>query len=188
MTSLPPYPAKLSRRLKLTLFPLDITTPHLLTRTFFSERIKPFVDAGSPLAQWTSHFLGRTFDKIVAMEGDVGEPGLSCTTPMTVWYMLTRDDPAWKAPAKLEDIRIETVGHWTRGMHVLDRRVRTKPGEAAAEILDAEGAEVEILTMDEVPGDTMGWLSVNKGNRIRRIVGSPGEDVFAEYLMKRVFG
>jgi inosine-uridine nucleoside N-ribohydrolase len=185
--TLPPYPDKLSRKLKLTLFPLDITTPHLLNMTFFTERVKPFVDAGSPLAQWTSHFLSCTFDKIVSMEGDGGEPGLSLHDPMTVWYMLTRDDPAWKPVPEPEDIRIETSGQWTRGMHVVDRRIRKKPGEAAATIKEGEEEDVDILTFDEVPGDAMGWLSVSKGNQINRMVGSPGEEIFAEYLMKRVF-
>jgi inosine-uridine nucleoside N-ribohydrolase len=187
VAALAPYPAKLSRRLRLTLFPLDITTPHLLTRSFFGDRVRPFAKAGSPLAQWTSHFLNRTFEKIVSMEGEeAGEPGLSLHDPMTVWYLMTHDDPAWKPTAKPEDIRIETTGQWTRGMHVVDRRIRTKPGEAAASF--GEDGEVEVTTMDEVPGDTMGWLSAVKGNRISRMVGSPGEDVFAEFLMKRVFG
>jgi inosine-uridine nucleoside N-ribohydrolase len=187
MSSLPPYPEKLSRRLKLTLFPLDLTTPHLLNKNYFTERIKPFIEAGSPLAQWTGHFLSRTFDKIDSMEGDGNEPGLSLHDPMCIWYMLTRSDPAWKPVPKLEDIRIETAGQWTRGMHVVDRRIRKKPGEAAAELADVSGGTADILTLDEVPGDTMAWLSVTKGNRINRMVSSPGEDIFAEYLMKRVF-
>jgi inosine-uridine nucleoside N-ribohydrolase len=185
---LPPYPAKLSRQLKLTLHPLDITTPHLLNKTYFEKRIQPFVDAGSPLALWTSHFMMGTFNKIDTMEGDGNEPGLSLHDPLTVWYMLTRDDPKWKTTPKPEDIRIETTGQWTRGMHVIDGRVRAKPGEAAAEIPEDTSKDVDVLTMDEVPGDTMGWLSVHKGNRINRIVGSPGEDLFKEVLMDRVFG
>jgi inosine-uridine nucleoside N-ribohydrolase len=190
IAALPPYPEKLSRQLKLTLFPLDITTPHLLTKSFFTKRIKPFVDVASPLATWTNHFLSRTFDKIESMEGNGGEPGLSMHDPMCIWYMLTQDDPAWKPVPKLEDIRIETSGQWTRGMHVVDRRIRSKPGEAALAIKENPSGEdgVDVLVLDEVPGDTMGWLSVSKGNRINRMVSSPGEDVFAEYLMKRVFG
>ncbi|KAL2756769.1 hypothetical protein ACRALDRAFT_2102835 [Sodiomyces alcalophilus JCM 7366] len=186
-SSLPAYPAKLSRRLKLTLFPLDITTPHLLKMNYFTERIKPFVEAGSPLAVWVNHFLGGTFRKIDSMEGNGEEPGLSLHDPMTVWYAMTPSDPAWKPTPKLEDIRIETTGQWTRGMHVVDRRIRAKPGEAAAEIVDMAEGDVDALTLDEVPGDTMGWLSARKGNRINRMVGSPGESIFAEYLMQRVF-
>lgn len=185
---LPPYPEKLSRQLKLTLHPLDITTPHLLTKSFFENRIKPFVDAGSPLAQWTAHFMMGTFNKIDTMEGNGNEPGLSLHDPLTVWYMLTYDDPRWKVTEKPEDIRIETTGQWTRGMHVIDRRDRAKPGEAAAEIPEDTRKEIDVLTVDDVPGDTMGWLSVRKGNRINRLIGSPGEDLFKEVLMDRLFG
>ncbi|GJC91974.1 inosine-uridine preferring nucleoside hydrolase [Colletotrichum higginsianum] len=148
-SSLPPYPAKLSRRLKLTLFPLDITTPHLLMKNFFTERIKPIVEAGSPLGQWS--------------------------------------DPKWKPVAEPEDIRIETTGQWTRGMHVIDGRIRAKYTEAALE--SSESSEgVDVLTLAEVPGDTGGWLSTGRGNRINRMVESPGEELFALDLMKRVFG
>lgn len=188
MSTLPNYPAKLSRQLKLTLCPLDITTPHLITKTYFAEHIKPHIDAGSPLAKWTSHFLVGTFKKIESMEGDGGEPGLSLHDPLTVWYMLTHDDPKWESPEKPEDIRIETTGQWTRGMHVIDRRLRSKPGEAAAALSENPYEDPEFLTIDDVPGDTMGWLSVRKGNRINRITGSPGEEIFKDVLMKRVFG
>jgi inosine-uridine nucleoside N-ribohydrolase len=188
IASLPPYPAKLSRQLKLTLHPLDITTPHLLSKNFFEGRIKPLVDAGSPLAQWVAHFMMGTFNKIDDMVGDGEEPGLSLHDPLTVWYMLSHDDPKWKTTPKSEDIRIESSGQWTRGMHVIDNRTRSKPGEAAAAVTEDIQSDPEVITMDEVPGDTMGWLSTHKGNRINRIIGSPGEDLFKDVLMDRVFG
>lgn len=184
-SSLPAYPAKLSRQLKLTLMPLDITTPHLLNKTYFNERVQPFVEAGSPLAVWVNHFLSGTFNQIDTMLGDGSEPGLSLHDPLTVWYALTPDDAAWKRTAQLEDIRIETAGQWTRGMHVIDRRTRAKPGEIALEL--SESGDVDALALNEVPGDTMGWLNISKGNRVSRIIGSPGEMAFAEFLMKRVF-
>lgn len=184
-SSLKPYPA-LSRRLKLSLFPLDITTDHLLNKGYFTQRISPLVEAGSPLARWLEHVLSRTFDKIDSILGDGSEPGLSLHDPLTVWYMMTRDDPAW-TPSPDEDIRIETAGQWTRGMHILDRRTRGKPG-VKQEAGQAEKKElVDGVQLDEVPGDTMGWLSRRRGNRVNRVVGSPGFDVFAEYLMKQLF-
>jgi inosine-uridine nucleoside N-ribohydrolase len=187
--TLPAYPSKLSRQLKLTLFPLDITTPHLLNKNYFGKTIAPFVEAGSPLARWCQAFLVGTFNKIESIVGDGAEPGLSLHDPLCIWYMLLRDDPLWKGVTKLEDIRIETSGQWTRGMHIVDHRQRSKPGER-------EGAHKTVhtddpmddMTLDEVPGDTMGWLSVSKGNRINRIIASPGEEEFAPYLMKRLFG
>ncbi|EGY21666.1 hypothetical protein VD0002_g9967 [Verticillium dahliae] len=188
-SSLPAYPEKLSRKLKLTLFPLDITTPHLLNKNYFTARVKPFVDAGSPLAVWVNHFLSGTFNKIDSLVGDGNEPGLSLHDPLTIWYAITQSDARWKGTPQLEDIRIETSGQWTRGMHVVDRRTRAKVGEAAVELeLGASTTDdVDVLTLADAPGDDDGWLNVTKGNRINRIIASPGEDAFAEYLMKRVF-
>ena len=188
LSTLPAYPAKLSRQLKVTLAPLDITTPHLITRSYFNEHIQPPIAAGSPLAQWTSHFLNAAFSKIVEMEGDGNEPGLSLHDPLTVWYILTQDDPKWKTPEKPEDIRVETSGQWTRGMHVIDRRVRRKPAEAAIALSANPHDDPKIVALDEVPGDDSAWLSVLKGNRVNRLIDSPGQDLFKEVLMKRVFG
>ncbi|OAA68591.1 inosine-uridine preferring nucleoside hydrolase [Niveomyces insectorum RCEF 264] len=187
---LPPYPATLSRRLKLTLFPLDITTPHLLNRRFFLDRIVAAEQAGSPLARWCKTFLVGTFDRITSIEGAGTEPGLSLHDPLCIWYVLQQDDPQWTAVARAEDIRIETSGQWTRGMHVVDRRKRARPGDndGATEVAGVAELGAGPEESGDVPGDTMGWLSAKKGNRINRMVGSPGETVFAELLMKRIFG
>ena len=195
-STLPAYPAKLSRPLNLTLFPLDITTPHLLNKNFFLESIAAPEQAGSPLARWCKTFMVGTFNKIDSMLGDGSEPGLSLHDPLCVWYMMLRDDARWTPTPAPEDLRVETAGQWTRGMHVVDRRQRSKPGDhtegfasvsANATVLDDDGNTSEIADDGNVPGDTMGWLNVRKGNRIRRMVGSPGELAFAEFLMKSLF-
>ncbi|KYK57741.1 nucleoside hydrolase [Drechmeria coniospora] len=187
LSTLPTYPDRLSRQLRLVLAPLDITTPHLITKSYFAKHIQPHIDAGSPLAAWTSHFIKGAFSKIETMEGDGNEPGLSLHDPLTVWYVLTQDDPKWTFPAKPEDIRVETSGQWTRGMHVIDNRLRSKPAEAAA----AESSDIrddpKVMALDNVPGDTMAWLSVLKGNRVHRLISSPGEEVFKDVWMQRVF-
>lgn len=187
ISTLSPYPAKLSRQLKVVLAPLDITTPHVIGRPYFAETIQPHIDAGSPLAQWTSHFVQGAFNKIDTMEVDGIEPELSLHDPLTVWYAMCSADPAWKFPPKPEDIRVETSGQWTRGMHVIDRRNRKKPAEAAMAVSENPSEDPNILTLDEVPGDDHAWLSVLKGNRIHRIVATPGEQIFKEILMKKVF-
>ncbi|KHO00072.1 Inosine/uridine-preferring nucleoside hydrolase domain protein [Metarhizium album ARSEF 1941] len=181
------YPEKLSRQLRLTLAPLDITTPHLIKKHFFAERIQPYIDAGSPLATWTSHFIKGALSQIEKMRGDGSEPGLSLHDPLTIWYMLTHDDPKWKFPAKLEDIRVETSGQWTRGMHVVDKRLRSRPAELAALASPDPRDDPSVVDQDEAPGDTLGWLSVLKGNRVNRLIGSPGEDIFKDVWMERVF-
>ncbi|KAK4250800.1 Inosine/uridine-preferring nucleoside hydrolase domain-containing protein [Corynascus novoguineensis] len=184
---LPPYPAKLSKQLKLTLFPLDITTPHELRKRVFNDKIQPLKEAGSPLAQWTDTFMNGTFNKIDSMLGDGHDAGLSLHDPLCIWYMLTHDHPAWKAVSKPEDIRIETCGQWTRGMHVIDRRQRAKPAEKDSTVQTHPEDPMDAVTMDEVPGDTMGWLSVRKGNKINRMLESPGQDTFAGVLLEKVF-
>lgn len=105
-------------------------------------------------------------------------------------------------PKGPEDIRVETAGQWTRGMHIVDRRNRKKPGQAVEQVkspgaIDINNPLENIVAVDkggvtedadEVPGDTMGWLSVKKGNRVGRIVSTPGEHAFGAYLMERIFG
>ena len=113
--------------------------------------------------------------------------------------MLTRNSPSWMlAPRAPEDIRVETAGQWTRGMHVVDRRNRKKGGvpeqvksPGAAIIMnpmESIGAAGTAIEVEEAPGDNGGWLALSKGNRINRIVGTPGEDLFGPYLISRVFG
>ncbi|KAL2154212.1 hypothetical protein VTH82DRAFT_2888 [Thermothelomyces myriococcoides] len=131
-STLPPYPDKLSKQLKLTLFPLDITTPHEIKKQGFNDKIQPLKEAGSPLAQWTDTFIER-------------------------------------------------------GMHVIDRRQRAKPGEKNSTVQTHPEDPMDAVTLDEVPGDTMGWLSVRKGNRINRMLESPVQDTFANILLHQIF-
>ncbi|KAH8905125.1 nucleoside hydrolase [Coniochaeta sp. PMI_546] len=190
MSTLPPYPAKLSRRLKLTLFPLDITTPHELRRNAFTKEIEKHKAAGSPLAQWTGTFILRTFDKIDSIVGDGSEAGLSLHDPLCLWYMLKRDDPAWKAVSRPEDIRIETSGQWTRGMHVIDRRAIAREDEIEDPAIKINPDDpLDAVTFDNNrPGDHFGWLSAKRGNRVNRMLESPGTELFPQDLMKRIFG
>jgi inosine-uridine nucleoside N-ribohydrolase len=212
MSSLPAYPKNLSRTLNLTLFPLDVTTPHLLRRLDFKQKVDPLVKAGSPLAQWTSVFVLKTLEKIESLTRKQENPGLELHDPLCIWYMLTRNAPQWMlAPKAPEDIRVETAGQWTRGMHVVDRRQRKKAGppieqvkspgavdisnpmenlNIASEIttVTEDGLDVGEETHGDPPGDNGSWLQYNRGNRINRIVSTPGEDTFGPYLIERVFG
>lgn len=171
---LAPYPEKLSRQLKVTLFPLDITHLHVITRGQFRSTIRPSIEAGSPLGEWASAFLNSTFAKVESLqEGVSGDAvGLELHDPLCIWYVMTHDVPGWKA-TKDEDIRIETAGQWTRGMCVVDKRNRKR-----REGDDGEG---------EIPGDTGNWLSARAGNRLNRCVQSPGPELFAPFLLQRVF-
>lgn len=200
ISTLPPYPKKLSRTLNLTLFPLDITSLHLLHRSHFDATLGPLIKAGSPLAEWTSAFVHKTYEKIESLTRKQDDPGLELHDPLCIWYMLTRSAPNWMcAPKAPEDIRVETAGQWTRGMHVVDRRNRRKGGAVVEQVKSPGAVEIsnpmESLTVShpdaelgDAPGDNGGWLDVNKGNRINRIIGTPGEDAFGPYLLERVFG
>jgi len=202
ISALPPYPKNLSRTLKLTLFPLDVTTPHQIHRSQVTAKLNPLIAAGSPLAEWTAAFVLKTFEKIESLTRVQADPGLELHDPLCIWYMLTRSAPSWMlAPKAPEDIRVETAGQWTRGMHVIDRRMRKKKGVDPALLqVKSPGAldianPLEALTVDNVdgedgdaPGDNGGWLDARKGNRINRIISSPGEDAFGHYLLERIFG
>ncbi|KAL1979171.1 hypothetical protein VTN96DRAFT_6602 [Rasamsonia emersonii] len=171
---LPPYPANLSKQLKLRLFPLDITLRHNLSRGEFEKTVTPLVQAGSPLAEWVSAFMAHTFLTLEKLHpGHEGAKAqLSLHDPVCVWYALTADDPRWTPSATSpEDIRIETSGQWTRGMCVVDRRNRHR--------IDSE---------EESPSDHGLWLSARAGNRIIRMDGSPVEEGFGEVVLKKLFG
>lgn len=170
---LAPYPKDLSRRLKVTLFPLDITERHILTRGEFNQVLGPKLAAESPLADWVNAFMSSTFHKVESLHPELtGDAvGLQLHDPLCIWYCMAADDPEWKLNVD-EDIRVETSGQWTRGMCVVDRRSRRKR---------AEGGD------EEVPGDHGRWLSGGAGNRLRRCVGSPGERTFGGFLLGRVF-
>lgn len=168
------------------LFPLDVTTKHLLTRGEVQRTVQPLLEKGSPLAEWVKAILESTYRKIETLgeqgmgEDFVGEKvGLSLHDPLCVWYALSEADRRWTFEE--EDIRVETAGQWTRGMCVVDRRGRRMMDEGQ----DGEGA---IVAEGDVPGDTDGWLSRRRGNRLKRVVGTPGEERFGRYLLERIFG
>lgn len=66
---------------------------------------------------------------------------------------------------------MDTTGQWTRGMTVVDRRSRKRR--------ESDGVR---------PHDQGNWLGSQSGNRVNRMVGSPGEEVFGRYLLERVLG
>lgn len=215
---LSPYPPKNilgDRRLNLILFPLDLTTHHTLRRDEFASKTSDLVRRGSPLAEWTTAFLSSTFNTVETLNEGQEKGGLGTFTslhdPACVWYAMTADGKEKSSsnnnphdqkhnenhppnnnttptenpqgPQKWtitppEDIRIETQGQWTRGMCIIDRRDRKMltddPGKG-------EGENV-------VQSDNGGWLSKDKGNRVRRCVGTPGERVLARVMLDAIFG
>jgi len=169
------YPARLSRQLNVSLFPLDITSTHELKRARFTKAIDPLRQAGSPMAAWTEAFLSSTFNKVESLRKDDSAEtvGLALHDPLCIWYCMTGNVPGWQLQTQ-QDVRIETSGQWTRGMCVIDRRDRKRREDD-----DEEG---------ERPGDTGDWLSSKSGNRLSVCTHTPGADAFATDLLNRVFG
>lgn len=165
-----------SRRLNLTIFPLDITTPHLLTQESFTNAIAPLLSypSPSPLAQWTKIFINATFanlKKIYSGEAP-GDTDFSLHDPMCVYYVLTQQRGGWEA-LEQRDIRIETSGKWTRGMCIVDHR----------------GKRVEPDTKKPVLlGDVGIWAHCEFGNRVRQMVKSPDEKGMAGEMLRRIYG
>lgn len=154
----------------------DITTPHKLPETFFNSYVASPALKESPLAQWATHFLSSTYNKIHSLNpsSDRARLGLEMHDPLTVWYALSASDPKWVFSTG-EDIRVETAGQWTRGCCIVERRPRTVK------------ERTEDLS-EEVVGDAGGWGDSRRGNRLERCTGTPGEDAFAPELLRRVFG
>ena len=179
---LPPYPTKDqlgSKRLNVILFPLDLTTDHSLRRTEFTARIEPLLEQGSPLAEWLNAILIPTFKKmeLLHLGHDVNEASISLHDPMCIWYAMKRETLSHQWTLSVdEDIRVETAGQWTRGACVIDRRDRKK-----TENPDDTGE-------GPIKGDTDGWLSSKRGNRLKRCVGTPGKSQLGSFMLDTIFG
>lgn len=181
---LPPYPRKENlgeRRLNVTMFPLDITTPHTVSRAQIESKTKPLIEKGSPLAEWVGAFMAATFKKSESLylekEGLGGGASFMCLHDIVcIWYALTFQSQKgeWEVK-KGEDIRVETQGQWTRGMCVVDRR-----DMKMLAIDDGEGEE-------EVSGDSGCWLQKGRGNRLGRCVGTPGAEKLAPLMLRAIF-
>ncbi|KAL5116573.1 hypothetical protein ACEQ8H_005569 [Pleosporales sp. CAS-2024a] len=182
---LPPYPEKLSKQLTIKLFPLGkslhsgvhpyITEQHLLPASLFTKHTTTPSLGQSPLVSWVTPFLTATFEKIRSLnpQQDPSNMGLQLHDPLTVWYASCAANPAWTF--QTEDLRVETSGQWTRGCIVADRRGRPI-------------TEGNTDLSEEVVGDEGGWRDSRKGNRVAWCTASPGVHVFAEHILKRIFG
>lgn len=175
-----PYPETLPRRLKLTIFPLDITSRHLLSLAEFEAAARGLVEMGSPLAAWLDGILAQTFRKMKELylgSDGVGKShvvDMSLHDPLCVWYVLSLlKGEVWGVEVD-RDVRVETSGQWTRGMCVVDRRNKRVE---------------ENLVEGVMLGDVGTWLHRGYGNRVRVAVESPeGQDVgFAGAMLRRIF-
>lgn len=186
-----PAPAALGKeRLKLVLFPLDITTRHTLTRADVTAATADLIRRGSPLAEWTAAFLEATFQKSESLYHGHGGPDtyMCLHDPLPFWYVLDSQSSAgWEVDREL-DVRVETQGQWTRGMHVVDRRGMKMLKEEVRRDLENEGGQAEADDLAEVSGDSGGWLSRKRGNRVDVCTRTPGGRALAPLMMRTIFG
>jgi hypothetical protein len=163
--------------------------------------------SSSPLSEWVGAFLDSTFAKLALLYSTGAATSLALHDPLCIWHVLA-PKPLTLTPAA-EDVRVETVGQWTRGMCVVDRRARVKRSkEAVAERLlpGGDGASASAsaeggrrgssssgqlqgdLDFDEVPGDSGNWLREDAGNAVWRAVDSPWKETFGMEMLRRIFG
>ena len=196
-THLPPYPPRSQLGpsvLNIVLVPLDTTEKHAISRGYYVEQIDELLRKGSPLAEWHAALMSSTFKKVEQLH--LGHEGsntsLALHDPLCVWWALDAskrgsseahggDQGNGKTSWNLStptDIRVETTGQWSRGACIVDQRDRRMETE------DAEEAE----KLGDRTGDTDGWLTNRRGNRIRVCENTPGKDVFVEVLLGTIFG
>ena len=168
-----PSAPRLPRPLKLTLVPLDATHLHGLHENHYKSLAATAIKAGSPLAHFLDAILQRTYRKLYSLvsqgrESEVVE--LHMHDPLCVYYAMLDDNARkeWIVESNV-DVRVECTGTWTRGMTLLDQRVRgqrpfdKKQGNSKDQVEDDEDMKGE--DFEGVDDDEGGWRG-GTGNRI----------------------
>lgn len=210
-----PYPPKNTlgdRRLNLILFPLDLTTAHILGRDDFASKTSDLVERGSPLAEWTAAFLASTFNTMETLHKGLDKGGLGTFTslhdPACVWYAMTADEMEMSSDNSNDRDKKQKENHasintttsnqsqdqqqWTITPPE-DIRIETQ-GQWTRGMCVIDRRDRKRLADDHDEGkdfiqtDHGGWLKRGKGNRVRRCVGTPGERVLARLMLERIFG
>lgn len=156
---------KLENPLKLIIFPLDITTKHVMhksdvERVFTQYRTKY---PESILLRWVSLWIMpafANFGKLIGKGPDLGVVNLH--DPLTAAYLLGYGE--WET--SLEDVRVETSGQWSRGATVVDDRGRAKSANN--------------------PHDSQKWITLGEGNQVTVAVKSPVQDNFQDILLSKI--
>lgn len=178
--------------IRVSIIPLDLSTPHKLNRTHIDNHISSDT---SHLREFCSLFLSRTMDLIdkvyVQKNGDENDiPGLEMHDGVAVWYALAvaqsdneQTPVGWTT--RVEDVRMETTGTFTRGMCVVDRRTGALDENMKKEAKPNTGGgkmkpEVEIQRGD---GDWAIPLT-----NIEVVTKSPGYPAFRKLFLSSVFG
>ena len=153
--------------------PLDATHLHGLHENLYKSFATPAIKAGSPLTCFLDAILRRTYRKLHSLvsqgrESEVVE--LHMHDPLCVYYAMLDDNArkGWIVEANA-DVRVECTGTWTRGMTLLDQRVRgqrpfdKKQGDSKGQVDEVEDMDGE--DFEGVNDDEGGWRGAT-GNRI----------------------
>jgi inosine-uridine nucleoside N-ribohydrolase len=173
---------RLSRPLKLTLLPLDATQLHGMSEKLYKAASGMAVKAKSPVAVFLNAILERTYRKVESLiprgrESEVVE--LHMHDPLAVYYAMLDDEArkGWLVERNV-DIRVECTGTWTRGMTLLDQRIRgQKPFEKMTTEEETCSNEVEggedtkNGDYEDVNDDEGEWRG-GTGNRVDVVWGS----------------
>ena len=202
LTPYPPASELANERLKVKLFPLDITTPHTLSQNALHSKTQSLITRDNPLAEWVCAFLNATFvrsDSLYDSTSPLADKPLDIAVcfhdPIVLWYALSASKSNDWSFTTDEDIRVETLGQWTRGMYVTDGRGRKRGigkegggngtgGDEGAAERESNGGKTGI----EGGADNGSWLDPGTGNRLSRCVGTPGKEAFQITLLETLFG
>ena len=138
--------------------------------------------------------MGSTFRKMESLHvGHEGETtSLVLHDPLCIWWAMDShrravadsqrkeargDEQGWALSTPM-DLRIETMGQWSRGACVVDGRDRKMENEN----------ETEAERLGERMGDVGGWLSTRRGNRVRVCTETPGRETWPKVLLGTIFG
>lgn len=173
-----PSAPRLSKPLKLLLFPLDTTHQHGLHESYYNAISAPTIKAGSPLAAFLDAILQRTYRKLHSLvakgrESDIVQ--LHMHDPLCLYYAMLDNEArhSWIIERDT-DVRVECAGTWTRGMTLLDLRTRQSRPFEENETLKNEVDEGEDTVEGDYHGvvdDEGGWRG-GTGNRIDVVWGS----------------
>ena len=176
VSGLPAYPLASElgdKRLDIVLWPVDVTEEHVTPKDIYLKHTQPLKDAGSPLAEWIEHLFLTALAKRDSLHEEA--PGVTLHDPLCVWHVM-KDGPEWELSEPV-DLRVEPAGQWTRGACIVDKRDRRK--------FDEPGLDVDDLK--KIVGDDGGWVSKQRGNRIRWCVKTPGGTKFADDMLEAFF-
>lgn len=154
---------RLTKPLDLIIFPLDVTTKHVMTRGEISTVLDATIakHPGSWLLKWVKIWAELSLQNIAQVYGDQ-DAHLQMHDPLTAAYGI---DPSGPWHLVTTDIRVEYEGAWCAGKTLADERGRARSAEN--------------------PHDFQKWLTVGSGNNVKVVLGSPYPE-FGSFLLTSI--